>query len=464
MGKQIGSIASALAPVITGIGKFVGSHPGLMQLIGDAIAIRLAVKAISFANPLRGLGTFTTRLKGIPTTASRVGARIDENMALGFAKNNKTNRAISRMSNGLGRAGRAGGARFAVGFLAMLGPAYAAVSDLVNGASKGNNSQLGRGLFSVGGMILGGLVGGVPGAAIGGIGAGMAYDALGIGGDGGGTKKASGQIFRVVWSDHGRKLHRDFRDRNSADAFKQTLTSGTSGGSAGDFTFSPTASSGSSSQPKVSGKKSPDVLLVQATKVSHWHNAFDRKLGELSNRLWSQGIDPHSKKGAARRISLLQQAIAAWPKNRAELLRLLREANDEGHHATAVSIRDFVHKGDYKQIEYKANLNQAKARANAPTSVAPSVPTISAAQLSEEAFIRAAFAPGDIGSGGLNAFLAAGGVPTGLNSVAGSNQVNITIQSLHPGDSSTKAAIASTVVSALSNQPSRQTSRSTVGA
>ena len=203
---------------------------------------------------------------------------------------------------------------------------------------------------------------------------------------------------------------------------------------------------------------------VAATKVAHWHNSFDKKLGELSNRLWSQGIDPHSKTGAARRMSLLQQAISAWPKNRSHLLKLLADATAEGHHATAVSIRDFIHKGDYKQIEYKANLNQAKARANAPAPVAPSVPTISAAQLSEEAFIRAAFAPGDIGGGGLNAFLAAGGVPTGLNGVSGSNQVNITIQALHAGDSSTKAAIASTVVSALSNQPSRQTSRSTVGA
>jgi hypothetical protein len=57
-----------------------------------------------------------------------------------------------------------------------------------------------------------------------------------------------------------------------------------------------------------------------------------------------------------------------------------------------------------------------------------------------DAFIRAAFSPGDLGSGGATAIQAGGG------------QVNVNIQSFHPTDPTTLQQLAQTISSAIGHQ------------
>lgn len=469
--KQAGQVVSFLVPIVSGIGKFAGKHPAIAKIVADMIALRLAIKMISFASPLRGLGTFAYRMHKLPETATRVGTRIDANMAAGITKNTRMNRAMSKLSLGLGRAGKSGGAKFAVGFLAMLGPVYSAVNDLVAGATKGDNSKLGRGLFQVGGMILGGAIGSivpgagtVAGAAIVGIGSGFVYDALGLGGKDKG-KKAARQIFRVVWTDHGRKMHRDFGDRNSADAFKQTLAINAVGSLPSFGVDSATPSQNSSPAKKKAGKTTakvtPAQALHRAMKLRHWYHPTEVRLSKIS-------VNDHTLAADRRRKTILEQGVAKWKSVRSELKQLAGDAHRGGDAEISGRIWDLIHTGDGKVAGWKLKLGVVKdaiavessqeAIDNANRKLQVNQDTLK----SEDAFLRTAFGFGDIGTGGMNAFLAGGGVATQGNSRAGGN-VQITINSLHPGDAKTKQNIASAVATAFSGQGSRLSSSAKVG-
>ena len=466
LGRQAVAVGNALLPVINGVGRFIKSHSGLVKIIADVVAFRAAVKLISFAVPLKGLAGFAGKVLGLKSVGIRAGAGLATGIASKFP-------ALAKwMASAFEKLGAQMGWRFASRFGAML---------------RGN--ELGK--AAGGGGLLASIFGGLK--SVGKFALGAATSAAGLVASG---AAAFGVTFNSFADDGTDKeaglesdLHAFTRSRgmyggkrySSFDAWRKAKRAGARGrraagvsmndslGSIGglpDFTFS--GGSSAPASPKAtalstSKSNSPDQILAAAVKLAQWSHTYDEKLTKLSNSLWTKGIDPNSPAGLSQKSSVLSQAVAAWPKIRAALAALARQANAAEHYATTIKICDYVHRGDLKQLEYRAHFGQAKSRMNSSNPV-PKAPSISGAQMSEEAFIRAAFAPGDIGSGGLNAFLAAGGVPTGLNSVAGSNSVNITIQSLHPGDGQTKAAIAQSVVASLQSQSKKPRVRTTVGA
>jgi hypothetical protein len=461
LGTQVMAVAGVLVPMISRVSKFVGQHKGLVTLIADVVAFRLAVKLISFAVPLKGLGKFAGKVLGLRSVGIRAGA----GMAAGIAS--KFPALATWMASAFEKLGAQMGWRFASRF----GQQLAGKETAAAAGGGGLLGMLGRGLKTVGKVGLGIATTGL-GLAAAGLTAGLAVF-NGTADDG--TENVASSTRDALAYSHARGMYKGRHYSTVASWLRAKRAASKPGKVAGgsisdslgalpDFGFSAPTEAPKSARPSSpkKGKNSPDSILTAATKLAQWSHRFDEQLSTSSNSLWAKGIDPNSPKGLAQKTAILTAAISAWPKVRAALAALAAQAHHEGHHATVVKIHDYIHRGDLKQLEYRAHLQQAKARGKATTPAAK-VPAISASQLSEEAFIRAAFGPGDIGSGGLNAWLAAGGAPNGMNQVKGSNSVNITIQTLHPGDGQTKSAIAQTVVAAFHGQGTKQKARQTVG-
>jgi len=451
LGRQAVAIGSALLPVINRVGKFLGAHPGLVRLIGDIVAFRAAVKLISFAVPLKGLGKFAGKVLGLKSVGVRAGAGMAAGIASRFPALGKW------MASAFEKLGAQMGWRFASTFSAMLRG-----NKLASAAGGGGLlAGIWGAVKKVGKVAVGAATGAAGLVAAGAAAFGLTFDSFADDG----TDKEAGleadyQAFKRARGMYNGKRYASYdqwrKAKRAGSRARRAAGSSVSGSmpELPDFTFSSGSSTPAASKtakPKTPKHKSPDHILAAAQKLAGWSHKYDEKLSKLSNSLWAKGIDPNSPAGLSQKSSVLSEAAAAWPKVRGALATLAKQANDGDHHATLVKIHDYIHRGDLKQLEYKAHLGQAKSKINASNPV-PKAPSISGAQLSEEAFIRAAFGTGDIGSGGMNAWLAAGGVPTGMNAVAGSNSVNINIQSLHPGDGQTKAAIANAVVASLQSQ------------
>ena len=206
-------------------------------------------------------------------------------------------------------------------------------------------------------------------------------------------------------------------------------------------------------------KISPRAALHRAYRLRNWAHPFKVRLARIGSRDTSLAAN-------RRRKSILEQGIAKWRSVRSELKRLASDAHKGGDERVTAMIWDLIHRGDDLAARWKTELGAVKdviavegsqeAIDNANRKLEVARGTIAA----EQAFIKTAFGFGDIGSGGMNAWTAAGGA-MGLTAAGGN--VNITINSLHPGDAKTKAAIGKAVVGAVGNQGSRKKPRQTIG-
>jgi hypothetical protein len=215
-------------------------------------------------------------------------------------------------------------------------------------------------------------------------------------------------------------------------------------------------------KPKAGGVKvTPEQALHAAFKLRHWAHPYSVRLARIS-------VNDHTLAANRRRKSILTEGISQWKGVRSQMKALANDAHKGGDAEIFGQIWDLIHAGDAKVAKWKLKLsavNDTIAVTSSQEAIDNANRRLSIAQntiKSEEAFLKTAFGFGDIGTGAGNAFLAAGGAPTNGNQRAGGN-VQITINSLHPGDSKTKDAIGKAVTSAFSLQGSRKSSRTLLG-
>lgn len=452
--KQGALVVKALVPIVTGIGKFVGSHPKLAKIVADMIALGFAIKALSFINPLRGALQLILRVKALRAAGIAGGSGMANGIMAGMAKaKGKITAWLVALQIRMGTAGALVGRTFGI---AMNVAIFAAAALLV--------SQLPS------------LIGG-------------ALKALGIGDSttatswselfGGG--KASGTVeddYETWKKKHPGKSFREF----SIATRKQRGVSVTTGraptasemnnqlgilpqfdaGSGGSST--PSALKQNTSKKKKVAKKQVTAVqaMARANKLRHWAHPFDVRLSKIS-------VNDHTLAAERRRKAILEQAVAKWKSVRSELKKLAADAHRDGDAEISGRIWDLIHRGDDKVAKWKIKLSivadavkiqsSQDAIDNANRRVAIAQSDLKA----EDAFLRAAFGFGDIGSGAANGYLAAGGPGMAGNTAAGGN-VNIVINSLHPGDAATKRAIGKAVTASFINQGARKRARVKIGA
>jgi hypothetical protein len=437
MAHQVASVLKYLTPVVRRTTQFAAKHPALMKMVAALIAVKVAAKSISFLMPLRGVSMLS---KGMGALAARAGVQ-----------------------------GRIAGAGFAGAFIAALIPAFESVKDLLSGNVK---SGIGRALAMGGGAALGSLfgpVGALAGAGLGGLG----YDAL-FGGNNQPSSNGSRSFFikkNGKWvpffGGPMRKLPKGVRSLTPQQvAALNTPSESARMPSLPSLTMpladpSPTKSgSKSKAKPKAKAKVTPQEALHRAYKLRNWAHPYKVRLARIGSR-------DNSLAANRRRKSILDQGIAKWKSVRPELKRLAADAHRGGDERILGLIWDLIHDGDALVAKWKTELGAVKDMIavkgsqdvidNANRRLQIAQDTIRA----EESFLKTAFGFGDIGTGGPNAYTAAGGVMGNVTQAGGN--VNITINSLHPGDAKTKAAIGRAVVAAVGNQGSRKKPRANVG-
>lgn len=450
--QQAALVAQTLVPIISGVGKFVGKHPEVAKIVADMIAFKLAIKMISFVNPIRGIG-------GLAKAVGRlgpIGLRAGERMAQGIARYLPS--LGTWMANAFASMGETAGTGFAARFAAKLG-----------GKSGGG-----------GGGILGGLLGGLAtgakwllstgGKVLSGVGAGLTYYFSTHGGTGTTSKNdmidPNRRAFMRADGWYKGRHYNSYQAWQAAHHVSSlTQTGNLSLPSLGSFTAGLGTPTQNTSQPHKKADK-PQITAMQAmtraAKLRHWANPYDVRLARIS-------IHDHTVAADRRRKNILEQGVARWRSVRSELKRLANDAQRAGDAEIASRIWDIIHRGDSKVAGWKvklATLKDSLAIATSQEAIDNANRKVQIAQdnlKAEDAFLRAAFGFGDIGTGGINGIVAAGGAITKGTAVQGGN-VNIQIQSLHPGDSKTKAAIGHAVTAAFVNQGARRKSRTKIGA
>lgn len=459
MGRELARVAAYLAPVVRRIANFTAQHPELAKIVGQLIAVRVAIRLISFANPVRGLIGFATRMRGLPGLARQTGSRISAGLTSAWPA---AARGFGRWQGPLTKLFRGLGAVAAVAFIAEYGPKIASDIQNIYNQVVGNrtNQPWWKSALKIGGAVVGGvggfLVAGPAGAV---LGAGLGYSAasagLGmLGGGGGGGTRGRGRGASGGAGGGGSSA-----GLGALPSF-EGVDLGTGGGRG-------QSSSGSGARPK---DKRPGQILAAAQKVYRRFTDAKARADDADTRLWARGIDPNTPKGARERERLLESARGEWQKTRPALAAAARDAARHNYGGTANRIVSMIHSGDRAALELKAQLNEAKANRpqDGPDPSALLEQTnrrLAAAQAARQAddtFIRAAFTAGDIGAGGMNAYAAAGGLGAGAQ-VQGGSVVRVTINSLHPGDAKTKSDIARVVTTALGGQGKRGRSRSSTG-
>ena len=193
--------------------------------------------------------------------------------------------------------------------------------------------------------------------------------------------------------------------------------------------------------------------------------------GLLPDQLTLGGIDPDSKEGIDATIDFNNRSITRLWQRRAALKDALARAKRAKRPDVAKRISDEIKDVDSQVTTFAAaNVRLRRARISAPTNAEAQAGTTSGggtdpdlqAQLDQanvratvaqrtaglsEAFIRTAFGSGDIGRGGSYAWTAAGG-----SGAAFQPGMSITINTLHPGDSQTLAAIADAATAGMGQQ------------
>jgi len=442
MASNIAGVVKVVAPLVKRVGDFVGKNPKLVQMVGYMVALRGAVKLISFANPISGVMGLVNSMRVASKVASKYGSLA--------------------------------GAKFAGGFMLALIPAFESVQDLLSGQKSRQTNAIGRTFAMVGGGLLGSLLG--PAGALAGAGvAGMGYSALFPGQSAPNRKSVQGYVKRngryVLSPGAGvlRKQPKGLVWMTQAEAAARNATQDITDikmPAMPNFGVEPTVPTQSTAakpkRKKASGVKvTPEEALHAAFKLRHWAHPYSVRLARIS-------VNDHTLAANRRRKSILSEGISKWKGVRSEMKTLANDAHKGGDAEIFGQIWDLIHDGDAKVAKWKQKLaavNDTIAIASSQEAIDNANRRLSIAQntiKSEESFLRAAFGFGDIGTGGTNAFLAAGGAPTNGNQVAGGN-VNITINTLHPGDSKTKAAIGAIVTNSFTSQGSRKVSRTVMG-
>lgn len=193
--------------------------------------------------------------------------------------------------------------------------------------------------------------------------------------------------------------------------------------------------------------------------------------GQLADKLTLGGVDPDSKEGIDATIDFNNRSITRLWRRRAALKDALARAKRAKRPDVAKQITDEIKDVDSQVTAMAAaNVRLRRSRISAPTNAEAQAGTSSGggtdpdlqAQLDQanvratvaqrtaglsEAFIRTAFGSGDIGRGGSYAWTAAGG-----SGAAFGPGMSITINTLHPGDSQTLAAIADAATAGMGQQ------------
>ena len=197
--------------------------------------------------------------------------------------------------------------------------------------------------------------------------------------------------------------------------------------------------------------------------------AIDRESGQIADRLTVRGIDPESATGLQEQIGLNWRSVSRLYARRKALTAALarasrlrrplserrqigaeiRDVDDQILGLRAANIRLEGQKAALKSEPPAGDLDvgiSADAQAMIDQANVRATVAQRAANLSE-AFIRTAFGSGDIGSGGQWAWTSAGG-----SGAAFGPGMSITINTLHPGDSQTLAAIANAATAGMGQQ------------
>jgi hypothetical protein len=457
MGKQLLKIAGYLTPLVRGVANFAAKHKDLAKIVGQLIAIRIFIGAISFLNPTRGLIAFAGRVRGLGSAGRAGGKAIATGLGSAWPK---ASAALGKWAGPMTKTFRAMGALAAVSFVATYGPSIARdVQNIYNAVAGNKTSQpWWKSALKIGAGIAGGVggffVGGIPGAV---IGAGTAYSLAGSAidafsgrsGDSGKTRAGSslGLGEAGMEADPGGALP-------NFDAPASPDSAGRSSG-------------GGSSKPK---DKRPGQILAEGNKLMQRFTDAKAKADDADTRLWARGVDPNSAKGMRERQRMLETAHGLWKPTRSALRTLARKAAAAGLGSTANRLISLIHSGDQADLELRAQINEAKAGSKTDSSDPSALldqtnrrlATAQATAQADDAFIRAAFTAGDIGAGGRDAYSAAGGLGAGAR-VGGGSIVNVTINTLHPGDARTKSDIARVVTTAVGGQGNQRRPRQKVG-
>ena len=479
MAKQLGAIAKSFLPVINAAGRFTAKHPDIVRMVGTLIAMRMAIRLISFANPVRGIIGFGRRISGLGALGSRAGAGIAAGLGRAWPR---ASAALNKWRGGMSAKFGAFGFIAAAAFVATAGPKIVGdMTTIMNSIQGGNNAGgAGKGLFRIGATILGG----VAGFALGGpagmfVGAGIANQIAGpaAGALGIGNKAKGRRVYPVVLRRAGQpdEIH-NFNTKGEADAFaKQARRSSRATGASTMPAYTAPATDTPGARKTTGGKakatpasKLPGKLLGAANAGLAVFAEAKARVDEADTRMWARGIDPNSAKGAKERMRRINSALSTHKSVRGKLHGLARQAAKQGLHSTVSRILSMIRTLDHDAMELEAQRNEARAQSKDSTVDTQALLDETNRRLSnsqnkaaaEGAFIRAAFTAGDIGAGGRNAWAAAGGQGAGSRVMGGAN-VNVTINSLTPGDSKTQSVIAKTVVKAVGGQGSTRRPRAT---
>lgn len=197
-------------------------------------------------------------------------------------------------------------------------------------------------------------------------------------------------------------------------------------------------------------------------------DSIEKAAGRLPDQLTLRGIDPDSREGLGAQIDLNATSITRLEARRRKLQADLRAARRLRRPKGEIKqITDAITEVDDRLLGLRASNTrlarqqstaQSNAEIQAGTTAGGQDPDLQA-QLDQanerarvatrgqglsDAFIRAAFDVGDIGNGAPTAWQAAGG--------RFAPGVHVTINTLHPGDSQTLAAIADAATQGLGQQ------------
>ena len=78
-------VVEQLGKIVTSVGKFVAAHPGLTKVVGAMVALGLAVKAISFASQITGIGKLVGLFAKLGGVGTRGGASLADGILSGFS-------------------------------------------------------------------------------------------------------------------------------------------------------------------------------------------------------------------------------------------------------------------------------------------------------------------------------------------------------------------------------------------
>lgn len=216
------------------------------------------------------------------------------------------------------------------------------------------------------------------------------------------------------------------------------------------------------------GSRTSMLLTAPIGVTQSVEDSIEKAAGRLPDQLTLRGIDPDSREGLGAQIDLNATSITRLEARRRKLQADLRAARRLRRPKGEIKqITDAITEVDDRLLGLRASNTrlarqqstaQSNAEIQAGTTAGGQDPDLQA-QLDQanerarvatrgqglsDAFIRSAFDVGDIGSGGPTAWQAAGG--------RFAPGVHVTINTLHPGDSQTLAAIADAATQGLGQQ------------